>query len=794
MSFKSKMSFEKLLLEAGERRLNDYRHRDKIKNDEMAMKISSQPIEKKVSYQSFNKVIESGLELEERKDIKLFNNIMNAKLLEVSRYNNFLKKSIYDEMKELEHRVDALSSMIDEEEIRILEKAEAVHSNDFIKENDMNDFEYSSNFNTDPKTRLAFENSEACEVIRGVGAMLPIEGIADIRPEKAYIVREATDSGDTKTALIESDIQNILKRNSIFNYVILREEKNNNLYKRETSYSEYPYSRVSSFSFGVKFSSSMYMNSMRLSSCSSLGYEIKKLRALIGKNSWIDIDFSKIEIFGEVNLFFTPLSAKAIEVTLEQKSLVGRSQRNPILGDDEEINKKLNSIGFVSNFSFNSEKEGGFYQDFSIRDVSFHLVKFKRKGCFLSEGIEVEAPYSIEIRSDELYSANEIILSYDDYNSDSEWESAVENKALSEFYGCLDFIQNDGSRYTNIIPLLNYKEVQKEFIIGSNDKSKVKFFPDFKKNLELHEIESFSTGDKSSADRIAGIRIKNIFIKYDTKDNCYKEVESYSKKDWMEHTFQGKGFWYDASNPNDRFINVLLIKSKNPHFLKKEDVLRFISTDGNLIGKTKVIEVKDEYSFYISSENIGITSYRHIEDNLINRFTEGKYFFIKDEGFLKITEDEKELKIGQDFLISVNEGSFYFNFLPIDSSFDFYHENATAGNFYIKFKNLNTSSFYFIEYYHLEDQFLSKDKYIKLKMNSIEFSKEIRGRSGEIKTLIIMRSGTAEAYNSPIILGYDLIVYEEENKKEEVEIRKSKSNSRSTFSIDKRRSSRNVPK
>lgn len=794
MSFKSKISFEKLILEAGERRLNDYRHREKIQNDELSMKISSQPIEKKVSSQPFNRVIESGRELEEKKDIKLFNNVMNAKLLEVSRYNDFLKESIYKEMKELEHKVDALSSMIDEEEIRIIEKAEVVHSNDFVKENDMNDFEYSSDFNTDPKTRLAFDNSEACEVIRGVGAMLPIEGIADIRPEKAYIVREATDSGDTKKTLIESDIQNILKRNSVFNYVILREEKSNSLYKRETSYSEYPYSRVSSFSFGVKFSSSMYMNSIKLSSCSSLGYEIKKLKALVGKNSWVDIDFNKIEIFGEVNLFFTPLSAKAMEITLEQKSLVGRSQKNPILEDDEKINKRLNSLGFVSNFSFDSEKEGGFYQDFSIRDVSFHLVKFKRKGCFLSESIEVDRPYSVEIRSDELYSANEIILSYDDYNSDSEWQSAVENKALSEFYACLDLIQNDGSRYTNVVPLLNFKEVQKEFVIGSNDKSKVKFFPDFKKNLELHEIESFSVSDKSTAGRIAGIRIKNIFIKYDAKENCYKEIESYSKKDWMEHTFQGKGFWYDSNNPSDSFINVLEIKSKKAHFLKKEDAISFVSTDGNLIGRTKVIEVKDEYSFYISSENIGITSYLHVKENLIDGFTEGKHYFIKDSGFLKVTEDEKELKIGNDFLISVNEGSYYLNFLPIDSSFDFYYENATAGNFYIKFKNLNTSSFYFVEYYHLDDQFLSKDRYIKLKMNSIEFSKEIRGRSGEIKTLIIMRSGTAEAYNSPIVLGYDLIVYEEENKKEEVEVRKSKSNARSTFGIDKRRSSRNVSK
>lgn len=794
MSFKSKISFEKLILEAGERRLNDYRHREKIKNDEVAMKISSQPIEKKVSAQGSNKVIESGVELEERKDIKLFNNIANAKLLEVGRYNDFLKESLYKEMKELEHKVDALSSSIDEQEIRIIEKAEAVHSNDFVKERDMNDFEYSSSFNFDPKTKIAFENAEACEVIRGVGAMLPVEGVADIRPEKAYIVREATDSGDTRTSLMESDIQNILKKNSVFNYVILREEKSNNLYKRETSYSEYPYSRVSSFTFGVKFSSNIYMNNMKLSSCSSLGYSIKKIKALVGKNSWVDIDFNEIEIFGEVNVFFTPLSAKAIEVTLEQKSLVGRSKKNPFLKDNEKINKRLNSLGFISNFNFDSEKEGGFYQDFSIRDVSFHLIKFKRKGCFLSESIEVEKPYSIEIRTDEMYSANEIILSYDEYNSESEWKSAVENKALSEFYGCLNLIQNDGSVYSNVFPLLNFKEVQKEFLIGSNDKSRVKFFPDFRRNLEMHEIESFSTGDKGTAGRIAGKKVKNIYIKYDSKENCYKEVESYEKKDWMENTFEGKGFWYDSNNPNDSFINVLEIKSKEPHYLEEGDVLSFISTDGNLFGKTKVIEVKDSYSFYISSENIGITSYRHTKDNLIDRFTEGKYYFVKEEGFLKVVEEGKEIELGKDFLISVNEGSYYFSFLPVDSSFDFYYENATAGNFYIKFKNLNTSSFYLVEYYHLEDQFLSRDQYIKLKMNCIEFSKEIRGRSGEIKTLIVMRSGTAEAYNSPIILGYDLIVYEEQNKEDEIETAKSISNRRSSFGIDKRRSSRNVSK
>ena len=789
MNFKNKISFEKILLEAGNRRLNDLDFFEEEIDDEMAMRIvANESLYTDIKIQSPNDIIQSGKETESIKNLKLLNNILNGKLLNLNNFNKFYSENIYSEMLQIEHKAEALSSRIDESEIAILEKSEKVHSNDFIKNKDMGDGSYGSVFNKDFKTGLSFASNEMCEVMKGVGATLPVEAVAHIRPERAYIVHEGTDSGDSKQALSVSDIGNIFKKNKIFNYVVVRKEKENKLYKRKTSYSEFPYSRISNFSFGIEFSSTVYFNNIRISSCSSIGYEIKEIKALIGKNKWVSLEFEKIDVFGNINLFFPPVNSKNLQIVLEQNNVVGRTEKGIAKSEEFSINKTLNSLGFVSNIGMIEEKDGGYYQDFSIRDVEVSLIKYGRRGAFTSKPIEVQGFYSCDLRNNTLYSVDSTLEIRGDYD---EISFETQNfRALSEFYLCLDLKESDGSPYQEIVPLLDRKENQKELLVGSNERSKVKLFPDLRANNLKKKIKSINFISNTEEDEMRNQRDKNLFIRYNSTSRSYEEVESYTKRDEYLFSFDKDSHLWEGVYPyTNNEVLYLKFEFESDHSLDKADYIDLISSDKRLSGRTKVLKVLNDKEVIISCYNIGISSEEYIQEHLIDTFLDNNYYAIKrTEDPFKVFQDRRLLKIGDDYMISLDGGSNFFNYFPLDSSYDFIFNEGTAGEFCIKFKDLDTSSYYLIEYTHLYNQYLSRNKKIRLVNNNFSIDEELKKYKGEIRTMIIMRSESPEAYNTPIVLDYDLIIYENETK---VETERTNRVVENRFDIRKKRNNRN---
>lgn len=791
MNFKNKISFEKILLEAGNRRINDLDFFEEEIDDELSMRIiANESSYTDIKIQGPNNIIQSGKETDSIKNIKLLNNVLNAKLLNLNDFNKFYSENIYSEMLQLEHKADALSSRIDESEIAILEKSEKVHSNDFIKNKDMNDGSYESVFNKDFKTGLSFSGNEICEVMKGVGITLPIEGVAHIRPERAYIIHEGTDSGDSKQALSVSDIGNVFKKNKIFNYVVVRKEKENKLYKRKTSYSEFPYSRVSNFSFGIEFPSTVYFNNIRISSCSSIGYEIKEIKALISKNKWISLQFEKIEVFGNINLFFPPVNSKNIQIVLEQNNVVGRTEEGIAKTEEFSINKTLNSLGFVSNIGYIEEKGGGYYQDFSIRDVEVSLMKYGRKGSFTSKPIEVQGFYSCDLRNNTIYSSDSTVDIRGDYDEIS--FETQNSRALSEFYLCLDLKELDGSPYQEIVPLLDRKEKQKELLVGSNEKSKVKLFPDLRANNFKRKIKSISFISSTEEDQIKSQRFKNLFIRYNSTSRSYEEVESYGNRDEYLFSFDKETHFWEGAYPfTDGEVLYLKFEFQDDHLFSSGDYIDLISSDRRLNGRTKVLQKISDKEIIISCYNIGISSEEYIQEHLIDTFLDNEYYAMKrTEDPFKVFQDGRLLEIGNEYIISLDGGSNFFNYFPVDSSYDFIRKEATAGDFCIKFKNLDTSSYYLIEYTHLYNQYLSKNKKISLVNNNLSIDEELKKYKGELRTMIIMRSESPEAYNTPVVLDYDLIIYENEAK---VETERAEEVLENKFSIEKRRNNRNGP-
>ena len=785
MNFKNKISFEKLLLEAANRRLNDLDFfEEEINNDQALRIINNESMYLDMQVQSSNSIIESGKETESIKNLKLLNNIINSKLLAVSNFNNFYSEDIYKNILNIQHKVESLSSRVDETEIKIIEKSEIVHSNDFVKNKDMNDVKYGSIYNKDFKTGLSFGGDEFCEVVKGVGLTLPVKGLANVRPEKAYIVHEKSDAGDTKKAIRVSPINNVLKRNKIFSYIVLRQEKDSGFYKKETSYSEFPYSRISNFTFGLEFNSTNYFNNIRISSCSSIGYKVKNIRVLSTTKEWIDLEFEELEIFGDVNLFFPPISSKNLQITLEQKNIVGRSDSGINKQEDYSTNRMLNNLGFISNIGVKEEENiEGYYQDFSIRNVEVFLAEYKRKGCFISRPIETNGLYSCDIKSNIFYALDKIVTGYDKYEGEPTWHSNPENKVLTEFYLCLDLNKGSGLKYQEVVPLKDKDEDQKEFLVGSNERSKTKLFVDLRRENSKIKVSSIEKVT-SMADILSlqGVSLSNLYIQYNEEQMVYQEVISETKESNMMYFYEEELNNFELGDTGDSYVQYIKLSFEQDHFLAQDDYVNLISTDSRLKGKTRVVSVPSSSSIIISAQNIGVSSNNYIQENFIDTFNENNYYVLKEETkpFL-LYQDDIELTIGTDFFVSLDGGSNWFSYYPIDSSYDYYFEQAKAGDFCIKFKNLDTSSYYLIEYKHLHNQALSENRSIRLVNNNLFLNNELKRYNGNVRVMIVMRSGTPESYNSPIIQDYDFLIYQNPLESEEIE------NIKDSFSINKKR-------
>lgn len=201
------------------------------------------------------------------------------------------------------------------------------------------------------------------------------------------------------------------------------------------------------------------------------------------------------------------------------------------------------------------------------------------------------------------------------------------------------------------------------------------------------------------------------------------------------------------------------ITFKYPHGLTAGDRFDFYYSEKDFYLNAVVGRVVDEYIILIPKNYIG-----NIESSLLGVELE-EYQFYKvpsNANNIEIYEEAKKLKMGEDYMISPDNGSNWYNSIPLDIKISILRKKAKAGNFLIKYNKVNHNKFYIAKYFVAPQQWLSKKGEVVLNNNRVELKSPLNTNEGIVSAIFVIRNGFKNKYISPIIYEYNMYGYEED--------------------------------
>lgn len=138
------------------------------------------------------------------------------------------------------------------------------------------------------------------------------------------------------------------------------------------------------------------------------------------------------------------------------------------------------------------------------------------------------------------------------------------------------------------------------------------------------------------------------------------------------------------------------------------------------------------------------------------------------KSLLEIWKNEELLELGRDYLISFDNGSNWYDYIPNENSIKYKIRKACAGDFLIKLKSLNRQKEYIAKYKVLKNQFLVKSKRILLKNGILKIKEPYNSCEGIASAIIVIRENTGNKYKSQIVTDYSMSLFEDKpvaNKK-----------------------------
>tara|TARA_A100001201_G_C4096553_1_gene204060 strand:- start:6594 stop:9428 length:2835 start_codon:yes stop_codon:yes gene_type:complete len=207
------------------------------------------------------------------------------------------------------------------------------------------------------------------------------------------------------------------------------------------------------------------------------------------------------------------------------------------------------------------------------------------------------------------------------------------------------------------------------------------------------------------------------------------------------------------------------ITFKYPHELKIGDRFEFYYSEKDFYLSAVVGKIIDDYIILIPKNYIG-----NIDASLLGIELE-EYQFYKvpsNANNIEVYEEAKKLAMGRDYQISPDNGSNWYNSIPLDVKISILRKKAKAGNFLIKYNKVNHNKFYIAKYFVAPQQWLSKKGEVVLNNNRIELKEPLSTNEGIVSAIFVIRNGFKNKYLSPVIYEYNMYGYEEEpllNKK-----------------------------
>lgn len=271
---------------------------------------------------------------------------------------------------------------------------------------------------------------------------------------------------------------------------------------------------------------------------------------------------------------------------------------------------------------------------------------------------------------------------------------------------------------------------------------------------------NFATMTKIVSADIKGIINTNRINLYSQDPNfAYTDLDLNAHNKTEEDINEALIEYEEISNSSEvtscaKFYKITFDKEHN--FVVGESFEFFIA-DKNFILKGIVTRVVDSKTVLVSKNLIGSLS-----PSILNVDLSGEnYFQVEDSNdYIEIFEEARKLKVGQDFLLSPDNGSNWYQRIPLDIKTSFISKKAKAGDFLVKIKKFDKNKLYIGKYFVSPYQSLSKDGKVLLKNKRLEIQSPLSESEGVASAILVMRSGFKNKYLSPIVYEYNMYGYE----------------------------------
>lgn len=623
------------------------------------------------------------------RDAKFFVNMNNGQLTDLDREIRNTASRGFGILDDIQKEAEALSSLISEEEIKLLGNYDTVHFNAFVRQNDTGLDFTDKRWLVDFKTETSFLVNNIAEVIPGTGITLPLRDRVYVPIVDCVLVGEETDVGDSRHPVVYTDPRNVFLQDKIWRYVIIRQEhdKTSRKFNHSPSYA----------TLQLELPNLQLVNYINLKPLSQRGLVIEELSFVNEVGETVSLDVFKVNLETNQILLFEPVRTRYLRVKLRAHAPLTKTEYNVVDWTRKEVNDILRGAGWSQLLPETQDLIQGRVFDFSIESISTGLNIYEPLGIYRSRAVDIKHPVGVSIseRSAAITVSNEQRA----YGVDFALPDGV---VLNEYYLGVR-LRHPGGRVAmnDLVPIPDSYPVQREFMPLIGAESKAKLFPDLLWNLDKWKVKTITWGT-------------------------------------------------DLVNPS------VIVTTTEPHgFERGDDIAILGGADFVLNGEHRVFTANEtQFEVQVSE----FLNSQLVDESTVPRIITYRLDIQEDPVVVNLENDT--LVIGEDYKVSLDGGSTWYDDWPRGDGFITARTDPQAGNFRIKLRNPQYDRLYWIQYRPLKNQFLSKDRLVKLKNGRIIFDPELRETSGHINTVIVSRADSSNPQITPVVLFYALKVRE----------------------------------
>lgn len=439
------------------------------------------------------------------------------------------------------------------------------------------------------------------------------------------------------------------------------------------------------------------INFINIKPVSQRGLIVEELAFVNEAGETVPLETFSVNIETNQILLFEPVRTRYLKLKLRAFAPVTKTEYSVVDWSTKEINDIIRGVGWTQLLPEADSLIQGRVFDFSIEHVSVGLRVYEPLGVYRSRPVKVESPIGVAIS--ERSATIDVSSDQRTYGVDFSLPDGV---VLNEYYLGTRLRRPGGRTAINdMVPIPDSYPVQREFMPLVGAESKAKLFPDLLWNIDKFSVSSVVFGTNAVDLRV-------------------------------------------------------VVTTTEPHGFFEGDTVALLGPAEYVLNGEHEIFAVDEFEFKIRVSEL-------LDGQLVDENTVPRVITYKPESQqdpLVINLENTTLTIGDDYQISLDGGSTFFSEFPRGAEYIKALTDPQAGNYRIKLLNPAYDRLYWIEYRPLKNQFLSKDKLVRLRNGRVIFDQSLRGTRGDVSVVIISRADNANPQVTPVVLFYALKVRE----------------------------------